>query len=70
MMSGLGLSLSVLGLSLAMAGCVGYVQGDGSGVVVAEPDFFWFGGYGDGGFARGYGRRGWESRGFGGRGRR
>ena len=56
-----------LGLSVALTGCVGYVQGDGGGVVVAEPDLFWFGGYGDGGHARDYGFRGGNSRGFGGR---
>lgn len=54
-------------VSLALPGCVGYVQGDGGGVVVAEPDFFWFGGYGDGGRARDYGNRGGFSRGGGGR---
>jgi len=58
----LGLPLLLLGASLVMTGCVGYVRGDG-GVVVAEPDVFWFGGYGDGGYARGYGDRGWGSRG-------
>jgi hypothetical protein len=58
----LGLTLGLLAAPLVMTGCVGYVRGDG-GVVVAEPDFLWFGGYGDGGFARGYGDRGWGSRG-------
>jgi hypothetical protein len=55
-------------LSLTQPGCLGYVQGGGGGVVVAEPDFVWFGGYGDGGRARDYGYRGGASR--GGRGRR
>ena len=50
-------------LGLALAGCFGYVQGDGGGVVVAEPDLYLFGGYPDGGPARDYGRRGAESRG-------
>ena len=54
-------TVSGLSLLLALAGCVGYVQGDG-GVAASEPDFFWFGGYGDGGDARGYGHRGEESR--------
>jgi hypothetical protein len=57
----LGLGLS-LGLTLAMAGCVGEVRDDGGGVVVAEPDYYLFGGYYDGGSYRDYGRRGYESR--------
>jgi hypothetical protein len=61
-----GAGLPVIALLLSLTGCVGYVQGDGGGAVVAEPDFFWFGGYDDGGRARGYGQRGAESRGFGG----
>ena len=64
-----GAGLLASALSFSMAGCIGYVEGDGGGAVVAEPDFFWFGGYGDGGHARDYGRRGGESRGFGGGGR-
>jgi hypothetical protein len=60
-----------LGLFFNLTGCVGYVQGPGpDGVVVAEPDMYWFGGYGDGWGARGYGGRGAESRGFRGGGRR
>jgi hypothetical protein len=64
---GLGLSLAVLGSALALTGCVGYVQGDGGGVV-SEPDMFLFGGgdY-DGGRARDFGRRGQASRGPSGR---
>jgi hypothetical protein len=58
--------ISGLGLFLALAGCVGYVQGDG-GVEVVEPDMFMFGGYSDGAPARDYGRRGGESRGGAGR---
>jgi hypothetical protein len=66
---GLGMSLYALGLALAMNGCFGYVQGDGGGgVVVAEPDVYLFGGYGDGGRAHDFGRRGGESRGSGGHG--
>jgi hypothetical protein len=63
--SGFCLPLLILGLSLVLTGCVGYVRGDGGGVMVAEPDFFWWGGYGDGWGARGYGYRGAGSRGFG-----
>jgi hypothetical protein len=58
--------LSGFGLALSLAGCVGYVQGDGDGVVVGEPELTIFGGYGDGGPARGYGRRGAISRGHAG----
>jgi hypothetical protein len=58
----LGLPLSILGMSLTMTGCYGYVRGDGGGVVVAEPDVYIWGGYG-GGYRRDYGRRGYESRG-------
>jgi hypothetical protein len=58
----LGVVLVLVGLPFALPGCVGYVQGDHGGVVVAEPDFFWFGGYGDGGYGRGYGYRGGNSR--------
>jgi len=65
MILGVALSLAGLGLSLALMGCFGYVQGPGGGVVV-EPDLFLFGGYYDGGPARGYGWRGAQSRGFGG----
>jgi hypothetical protein len=61
-LAAMGLPLLLLGSCLVMSGCVGYVRGDG-GVVVAEPDFLWFGGYRDGGYARGYGERGWGSRG-------
>jgi hypothetical protein len=68
-----GLALGVLyalGSFFALTGCVGYVQGEPGGVAVAEPDLFWFGGYGDGGGARDYGFRGGESRGGFGGGRR
>ena len=61
----LGLALSMLGLSLAMAGCIGFVRGPGGVVVpvpVLEPDIFLWGGYG-GGYRGDYGRRGFESRG-------
>jgi hypothetical protein len=57
----LGLSLAVAGLPFVMTACVGYVQRDGSGVVVAEPEMFLWGGYG--GYYGGYGERGFESRG-------
>jgi hypothetical protein len=69
-LSVLGLSLSGMGLCLTLLGCFGYVQGDGGGVVVAEPDLYLFGGYADGGRGRDYGRRGAQSRGRGGGGRR
>lgn len=65
-----GIGMTWAALALPLSGCFGYVQGDGRGVVVAEPDLFWFGGYGDGWGARGYGGRGAESRGFGGGGGR
>jgi|GEM_PF-1960831 len=62
------IALSWAALGLPLAGCFGYVQGDGGPVVVAEPDLFWFGGYGDGGGARDYAGRGAASRGDGGHG--
>ena len=62
---GMALGLfSGMALFFTLTGCVGYVQGEGDGVVVAEPDMFVFGGYRDGWGARGYGYRGGESRGF------
>jgi hypothetical protein len=54
-----------LAIAFALSGCVGYVQGDGGGVVVNEPDEYLFGGYFGGGHDRDYGRRGAESRGGG-----
>jgi hypothetical protein len=64
------LIVSGFALTLALAGCVGYVEGDGGGVVAAEPDVYLFGGYYDGGPYRDYGRRGADSRrGFGRAGR-
>ena len=63
LISAVGLSLSGLGVCLALAGCFGYVEGPGSDVVL-EPDLILFGGYYQGGEpARDYGRRGAESRG-------
>jgi hypothetical protein len=50
-------------ICLALAGCVGYVEGDGGTVISAQPDVYLFGGYYDGGYSRDYGRRGAESRG-------
>ena len=61
--SALGLSLSMWGLSLAMGGCVGYVRAPGVDVIVPEPELFIFGGYEGGGRYRDYGHRGFESRG-------
>ena len=58
----LAFPLSVLGLTVAMTGCVGYVRSDEGAVIVAEPEVFIWGGYG-GGYRRDYGRRGYESRG-------
>jgi hypothetical protein len=54
-----------LALSFVLTGCVGYVEGDGGDVVVAQPDMYLYGGYYDGGRSRDYGRRGVESRGRG-----
>ena len=62
--------VSGLVLLVASAGCVGYVRGDGDGVVAVEPDVYLFGGYYDGAPYRDYGRRGHESRGAGGRSER
>jgi len=60
----IGLGIVVLA---TLTGCVGYVDGGGygggGGVVVAEPDFFVFGGdYGHGHDEHGYSQRGYSSR--------
>jgi hypothetical protein len=56
--------VSAFALSFGLAGCAGYVEGDGGGAVMAEPDIYLYGGYYDSGpyRDRDYGRRGADSR--------